>query len=133
MENIHLDIKPKVVTLTITREHAGNMFDLSMIHAMTQHIHTVSTDAYCIVIRGAGADFCRGRDPSTAGAHPTPMALRDNLLLPIMDLYDAIKSSKIPVIAAVQGQALGLGCAIAGVCDLTIADESALFQLPEMQ
>jgi enoyl-CoA hydratase/carnithine racemase len=61
------------------------------------------------------------------------MALRDNLLLPIMDLYDAIKSSKIPVIAVVQGQALGLGCAIAGVCDLTIADESALFQLPEMQ
>ena len=133
MENIHLDIKPKIVTLTITREHAGNMFDLSMIHAMTQHIHTVSTDAYCIVIRGAGADFCRGRDPSTAGAHPTPMALRDNLLLPIMDLYDAIKSSKIPVIAVVQGQALGLGCAIAGVCDITIADESALFQLPEMQ
>jgi len=133
MKDITLDRQPQVVTLTLTREHAGNMFDLPMIHEMTRQIQAAADHAHCVVIRGAGPDFCRGRDPGTAGPHPTPMALRDNLLSPIMGLYDAIKFSKIPVIAVVQGQALGLGCAIAGVCDLTIADESALFQLPEME
>jgi enoyl-CoA hydratase/carnithine racemase len=132
-QDIQADIQTSVVTLTLTREHAGNMFDLPMIHEMTRQINAAADHAHCVVIRGAGPNFCRGRDPATAGPHATPMALRDNLLSPIMGLYDAIRFSRIPVIAAVQGDVLGLGCAIAGVCDMTIADESARFQLPEME
>lgn len=132
MNHILIDVQPSIVTLTLNREHAGNMLDLPMIHEAAQHIQAASNHAHCVVIRGAGANFCLGRDPSTAGPHATPMALRDQLLLPIMNLYDAIKLSKIPVIAVVQGQALGLGCAIACACDVTIAEEGALFQLPEM-
>ena len=69
----------------------------------------------------------------SAGPQPSPIDLRDRVLSPIMGLYDAIRFCPVPVIAAVSGDALGLGCAIAGICDMTLADESAVFQLPEME
>lgn len=133
MNEIIVEHKNSVTTLTIHREQAGNMFDLPMIHEMTRQIGVAGDNGHCVVLRGSGPHFCRGRDPSTAGPQPSPMDLRDRVLSPIMGLYDAIRYSRIPVIAAVQGDALGLGCAIAGICDMTLADESAVFQLPEME
>ena len=46
--------------------------------------------------------------------------------------YDAFRRSKVPVIGVVQGRAIGFGCALAALCDITIASEKARFQLPEM-
>ncbi len=133
MTEILVEQKNSITTLTLNRDHAGNMFDLPMIHEMTRQINAAGDQGHCVVIRGAGAHFCQGRDPSTAGPQPTPMDLRDKVLSPIMGLYDAIRYSRVPVIAAVHGDALGLGCAIAGICDITLADEAAVFQLPEME
>jgi len=133
MNEIQTRVEASVTTLTIHREQAGNMFDMPMIHEMTRQLGLAAQQGHCVVIRGAGPHFCRGRDPATAGPQPSPMDLRDRVLSPIMGLYDAIRFCPVPVIAAVQGDALGLGCAIAGVCDITIADESAQFQLPEME
>ena len=50
----------------------------------------------------------------------------------VFNFYGAFRRSKIPVVCIVQGRALGFGCAIAAVCDITIAAESARFALPEM-
>jgi enoyl-CoA hydratase len=47
-------------------------------------------------------------------------------------LYGAFRRCPVPVIGVVRGGAIGLGCALAGLCDMTIAAESARFQLPEM-
>jgi enoyl-CoA hydratase len=126
MNEIIVEHKDSVTTLTIHREQAGNMFDLPMIHEMTRQIGVAGDKGHCVVLRGSGPNFCRGRDPSTAGPQPSPMDLRDRVLSPIMGLYDAIRYARVPVIAAVQGDALGLG-------DITLADESAVFQLPEME
>ncbi len=133
MNEIQIEHSHGVTTLTLHREQAGNMFDLPMIHEMTRQILAAGDHGHGVVIRGHGPNFCRGRDPSTAGPQPTPMDLRDKVLSPIMGLYDAIRHCRAPVIAAVQGDALGLGCAIAGLSDITLADESAVFQLPEME
>jgi enoyl-CoA hydratase/carnithine racemase len=133
MNEIQVHHQDRVTTLTICREQAGNMFDLPMIHEMTRQITAAGDQSHCVVIRGSGPHFCQGRDPATAGPQPSPMDLRDRVLSPIMGLYDAIRYSRIPVIAAVTGDALGLGCAIAGICDITLAEEGAVFQLPEME
>ena len=50
----------------------------------------------------------------------------------IFNLYGAFRNAKVPIIAVVQGRAVGLGCALAALCDITIASDRARFQLPEM-
>ena len=106
MNEIIVEHKDSVTTLTIHREQAGNMFDLPMIHEMTRQLGLAGSQGHCVVIRGSGPNFCRGRDPSTAGPQPSPIDLRDRVLSPIMGLYDAIRYSRVPVIAAVQGDAV---------------------------
>jgi enoyl-CoA hydratase len=51
----------------------------------------------------------------------------------VFDAYGIMRSVTIPVVAVVQGQALGFGCAIAAACDVTLASDTATFQVPEMQ
>ncbi|MGH7090226.1 MAG: enoyl-CoA hydratase/isomerase family protein, partial [Stellaceae bacterium] len=50
----------------------------------------------------------------------------------IFKTYGAIRNSPIPVVGVVQGRALGFGCAVAAVCDITLASDTATFQVPEM-
>jgi enoyl-CoA hydratase len=50
----------------------------------------------------------------------------------VFKCYGAIRNSAVPIIAVVQGRALGFGCAIAAVADITIASDAATFQVPEM-
>jgi enoyl-CoA hydratase len=50
----------------------------------------------------------------------------------VFDCYGAMRSARIPIIAVMQGRALGFGCAIAAACDITLASDKALFQVPEM-
>jgi enoyl-CoA hydratase/carnithine racemase len=82
------------------------------------------------VLRTMGADFCRGRAPGAPS--PTALTMRANVCEPILDVYDALAGIRQPVVARVQGAALGFGAAMAGACDLTIAADNARFQLPEM-
>jgi enoyl-CoA hydratase/carnithine racemase len=58
--------------------------------------------------------------------------MRDQVLQPILDVYDAISAAPQPVICVVQGAAYGFGCATAAACDITIAADVATFRLPEM-
>ena len=87
-----------------------------------------------IVLRGAGDDFCVGR--STAGRRPASNsadALERRFGSDVVfDCYNAFRRVKAPVIGVVKGRALGFGCAIAAVCDITLAADNAQFQIPEM-
>src|SRR5205807_3418679 len=49
----------------------------------------------------------------------------------IFGCYGAFRRAAIPIIGVVRGRALGFGCAIAALCDMTIAGERAQFQVPE--
>jgi len=83
-----------------------------------------------IALRSTGADFCRGRDPKGGPANPTALVMRDQVLQPILDVYDAIGNAPQPVVCAVQGAAFGFGCAMATACDVTIAAAGATFSCP---
>ena len=50
----------------------------------------------------------------------------------IFDCYGAFRQSPVPIVGVVQGRALGFGCALAALCDITIASDAATFQVPEM-
>ncbi|HEY6257120.1 MAG TPA: enoyl-CoA hydratase/isomerase family protein, partial [Xanthobacteraceae bacterium] len=87
-----------------------------------------------VVLRGTGNDFCVGR--ATSGRRPASNsadALERRFGSDVVfDCYNAFRRVSAPVIGVVKGRALGFGCAIAAVCDITLAADSAQFQVPEM-
>src|SRR4051812_23118985 len=97
-----------VAAITIDRPAEGNVLTGDMLRALTATIHAAAaTDAKVIALRSCGSDFCRGRDPKGGPVNPTPLVLRDEVLQPILDVYDALNGAPQPVVCAVQGVAHG--------------------------
>jgi enoyl-CoA hydratase len=120
-------------SVTIDRPGDGNVLTLDMLRALTTALRSAAaSDAKVIVLRATGADFCRGRESKGGPANPTALVMRDQVLQPILDVYAAINDAPQPTVCAVQGAALGFGCAMATACDVTIAADNAVFKLPEM-
>jgi enoyl-CoA hydratase/carnithine racemase len=122
-----------VVTITLDRASEGNLLPVDGVRELAAAFRAAdATDAKVIVLRGNGADFCRGRGGGGPPS-PTAMKMRANVCEPILDAYEAMSSAHQPIVGVVQGAAYGFGCAIASVCDITIAHDTARFKLPEMQ
>jgi enoyl-CoA hydratase/carnithine racemase len=123
-----------VATITLDRAADGNLLPVDAVRELAAAFRAASaSDAKVIVLRGNGADFCRGRDPKGGPPSPTALKLRANVCEPILDAYDAMANARQPIVGVVQGAAYGFGCAIASVCDLTVAHDTARFKLPEME
>ena len=87
-------------------------------------------DFNVVVVTSACRTFCAGKDlKEFMGA-----TLEDdpNQAFIVRRAFEAIRHCPVPVIAAVNGAALGAGCVIAAVCDIRIASETATFGLPEI-
>ncbi len=85
-----------------------------------------------IVIRANGDNFCTGRSPIGRKAPATTEALDIRRISDIVfRTYNAVRRSSAPVMTIVKGQAMGFGCSLACVSDITIAAESATFGIPE--
>jgi enoyl-CoA hydratase/carnithine racemase len=122
-----------VATITLDRPADGNLLPVDGVRELAAAFRAASaTDAKVIVLRGNGADFCRGRGGGGPPS-PTAMKMRANVCEPILDVYQAMSSAHQPIVGVVQGAAQGFGCAIASVCDVTIAHDTARFKLPEME
>jgi enoyl-CoA hydratase len=121
-----------ITTITLNRPEVGNRQTDVAWAQLTGMIDAASKEARLILLRGAGDDFCLGREAMT---QPAPVleayAMRERSET-IFNLYGAFRNCKIPIIGVVQGRAVGLGCALAALCDITVASDKARFQLPEM-
>ncbi len=84
----------------------------------------------CVVLRTKGKGFIGGNDVDEIAAHTREnhSAYQEVVGAAVM----AVKNCKIPVIAMVQGYAIGSGMLIALACDLVVAGEKAWFALPEI-
>jgi enoyl-CoA hydratase len=121
-----------VTTIILNRPEAGNRQTDTTWAEVTKILDAAAQDSRAILFKGAGDDFCLGRE---AMGQPGPVleayGVRDRSET-IFNLYDAFRNAKVPIIGIVQGRAVGLGCALAALCDITIASDRARFQLPEM-
>jgi naphthoate synthase len=113
-------------TITLNRPDDGNMFTVAMCHEIRDCINAIrrETRTRVIVITGAGDRFfCIGGRKE---------GMEDTLLyagvLPTLEMYESIDRLQKPVIASVNGFAVGGGNVLQVVCDLTIAKESAVFR-----
>jgi len=127
------EIKGDATHITINRPDNGGRVSDEMAAELAGMIDAAGEASKYIVFRSAGPDFCVGRDNSGRKAKDVADALEARERSEVVfNFYGAFRRSRIPVICVVQGRALGFGCAIASVCDITIAAESATFALPEM-
>ena len=113
-------------TLTLNRPDDGNMFNVIMCHEIRDCINSIrrETRTRVLIITGAGDKFfCIGGRKD---------GMEDTLLyagvLPTLEIYENIERLQKPVIASVNGFAVGGGNVLQMVCDLTIAKESAVFR-----
>lgn len=121
-----------ITTITLNRPEIGNRVSDPMAGQLAELIDDAAKESRLILFRGAGDEFCLGREAmGERGPLPEAYELRGKVEV-IFNLYDAFRRSKVPVIGIVQGRAIGFGCALAALCDITIASEKARFQLPEM-
>ena len=122
-----------ILRITINRPNEGNSCTDPMALKLTDTLLKAGETSRLVVLTGAGKDFCVGR--AGMGMKPTvdPEAIeRKRQSDVIFNTYGAFRGTSVPTIAVVRGLAAGFGCAIAGVADITIAAESAKFQIPEM-
>jgi enoyl-CoA hydratase len=122
-----------IVTVTLNRPEAGNRQTDATWAEVTRIFDDASKSSRLILFKGAGEDFCLGRESmgqAQPGPAPEAYAVRDRAET-IFNLYGAFRNAKAPVIGIVQGRAIGLGCALAALCDITIAGDKARFSFPE--
>ena len=124
-----------VARITLNRPDKRNAITATMITALRDALQRASHDTAVrvLLIRGAGKDFCAGLDLSevlnTAESEAEALASARRL----GDLYIAMRRHPKPIVAAVQGRALGGGAGIATASDLIVATESAQFGYPEVK
>ena len=112
--------------LTLNRPDDGNMFTATMCHEVRDCINEIrrETRTRVIVLTGAGDRFfCIGGRKE--GMEDTNLYAG---VLPVLDMYESIERLQKPVIASVNGYAVGGGHVLHVMCDLTIAKESAIFR-----
>jgi enoyl-CoA hydratase len=132
-DQILCEKKGEATHITINRADCGGLISNPMAAELTGMIDRAAEDSKYVVLRSAGADFCIGRDleGNKAGKPADALGYRNRSEV-VFNLYGAFRRAKIPVVCAVRGRALGLGCAVTAVCDITVAAASATFALPEM-
>lgn len=116
-----------VAYITINRPDKMNAFRGQTCDELINALHRAGydRDIGAIVLAGAGdRAFCTGGDQSE---HEGQYDGRGTIGLPIEELHAAIRDVPVPVIARVQGYAIGGGNVLATICDLTICSESATF------
>ena len=117
------EVRGRVGVVTIDRHERRNALDLEHVEDLRDAVDTlVSEGVRSMVITGAGSSFCSGAD---LGGVYGP-GFRDALYVTL----DAISSAPMPVIAAVNGPAIGAGTQVAIACDLRVAAPSAKFAIP---
>ena len=117
-------------TVTLNRPDKGNALDPGMLTGLRDTLLGLRdrAEVRIVVLRGAGRHFCSGMDVAAiqragAPAHGPGIG-------PVCLLLDEFPK---PVVAVVQGAAIGAGCALVACCDLAIAANEAGFAIPEVR
>jgi len=131
MEFIKYEVEGAVATITIDRQRALNALNSQVLDELSEVIDAVDQNVVrAIILTGAGEkSFVAGADigemSTLTKAEGEAFGKKGN------DVFRKLETFPIPVIAAVNGFALGGGCEIAMSCDIRICSENAVFGQPE--
>lgn len=133
-EVILCEKKGAVTTITLNRPDIGNLMSNDMARTLAAMLDS-TRHSHVVVLKGAGKNFCLGRDlpPPDPRAAPTALDVRQGNAAAVLELYGVFRRVPVPVVGVVTGGAIGLGCALAAACDVTFSSDDARFQVPEMR
>lgn len=132
MEFILYEVNGAVGKITINREKALNALNSQVLDELNATLDSVKLDEVrCLILTGAGAkSFVAGADigemSTLTKAEGEAFGKKGN------DVFRKLETFPIPVIAAVNGFALGGGCELAMSCDIRICSDNAVFGQPEV-
>ena len=132
MDYILYEVNSAVGTITINREKALNALNSQVLDELNATLDAVDLDTVrCLILTGAGEkSFVAGADigemSTLSKAEGEAFGKKGN------DVFRKLETFPIPVIAAVNGFALGGGCEISMSCDIRICSDNAVFGQPEV-
>ncbi len=127
-EHIRIELRDNVLAITFSRPERRNAITVAMYAALADAIEGAQEDAAIrlITIRGEGEDFTAGNDLADFMAELP----RESSDIPVWRLLRALARNQVPLVAAVHGNAVGIGTTMLFHCDLVLAEQGARFTMP---
>lgn len=127
-EHVRVEKSGETLAITLARPECRNAITVAMYAALADAIESAAADASIrlVTIRGEGQDFAAGNDL----ADFLDAAPREDEDIPVWRLLRALAQCETPLIAAVQGNCVGIGTTMLLHCDLVIAEAGARFSMP---
>jgi enoyl-CoA hydratase/carnithine racemase len=127
---IRLDVRDQVAVLTLNRPAKLNAMTPQMTEALTSYVAALNEnpEVRAVVLTGTGRAFCAGSDIAGLADYDSAVQFGNR-----PDYCDAIRTLGKPVVAALNGHALGGGLELALGCDIRLAAEGATFAAPEIK
>lgn len=121
-----------VAHISLNRPQALNAYNIRMRDDFSQALEAVQadTEVRSVLITGQGRAFCAGADLTEFGSAPSQTIARQ--VRWERDVWGQMLALSKPVVAAIHGYCIGSGVEIALLCDLRIAAEGTIFDLPEV-
>ena len=133
MPNVRVEWDQDVLRVTLARPDRRNAFDAAVIRELSEAFVDVGR-ARAVVLAGDGASFCAGADVDWMRAS-AELSFDENVAdaNAMRHMFEAIESSPAPVVARVQGHALGGGAGLVAAADIPIASPDAVFAFSEVK
>lgn len=132
-ENILFQVEDGIATITFNRPKALNALNAPLVKDLRDAVEKIDADdsVRCVILTGSGDKaFVAGADISEL-AKFNPLQAKNHIEF-VQSTFDYLQKLRIPVIAAVNGFALGGGLEVAMACDFIYASDNAKFGLPEI-
>ncbi|MGV0878949.1 enoyl-CoA hydratase-related protein [Martelella sp. FLE1502] len=123
---VKLEMKGSIAVLRLNAPDRLNALSLDLLTELRSVLRATAEDAdvRCLVVTGEGRGFCAGADLNEAGSDPDQSVL-ETVYHPILR---RLRDFPVPIVAAVNGPAVGAGMSLALMADILIASENAYFQ-----
>jgi enoyl-CoA hydratase/carnithine racemase len=130
MSDLVYEVKDKIATITLNRPDKLNAFTREMLDAWEQSLAAAQSDdaVNVVVVTGTGRAFCSGGDVGRMGDRvPTPLDHKNGLFEGVHRIPRQLEAMDKPVIAMVNGLAVGAGMGMSLMCDVRYAADDARF------